>query len=188
VRRSIVLLVAAGLLAGCGPSDHSGHPSGPAGQSGRPTGPAGSSELPAVAVTSASWRDGAQLAPPIGCTPTDPGHSPAVSWSPGPGGTTSYAVTITDTDAGFLHWAVLGLPPTVHSLAAGASPGGQLPAGARELANSFGKAGYGGPCPPRGARHHYVLTVWAVRGDASTVAEVQRAAIASGTLTATYTH
>jgi hypothetical protein len=192
VRRPIVVLVAAGLLAGCGSSGNpSGGPSDPAGssgQSGQSSGPGGNAGPAALAVTSTSWRDGAQLAPPIGCTPSDSGHSPAVSWSAAPAGTTSYAVTIIDTDAGFLHWAVLGLPPTVHSLPAGASPGGQLPPGARELANSFGKAGYGGPCPPGGARHHYVLTVWAVRGDASTVAEVQHEAIASGTLTATYTH
>ena len=168
------MLAVAALLAGCGSSS-------------KHAGPSRTSNLPALTVRSATWPQGGALAPPIGCTAADPGHSPALSWTGAPDGTTSYAVTITDTDAGFLHWAVLGLAPSVTSLDAGASPGGHLPAGARELSNSFGKPGYGGPCPPAGSRHHYVLTVWAVKGDASTVADLGRLAVASGTLTATYT-
>jgi phosphatidylethanolamine-binding protein (PEBP) family uncharacterized protein len=39
---------------------------------------------------------------------------------------------------------------------------GQVPAGAKQTANSFGKQGYGGPCPPAGSTHRYVFTILAL--------------------------
>ncbi len=30
------------------------------------------------------------------------------------------------------------------------------------IRNDFGSLGYGGPCPPKGAPHHYVFTVYAL--------------------------
>lgn len=115
------------------------------------------------------------------------GTSPAVSWAAGPAGTTGYAVTIIDPDAhDFVHWALLDVPPSVTSLAAGISPGGALPAGAHELDNGFDKPGYGDPCPPPGSTHHYVLTVWAVGGHPGSIADLARDAVASGSVTVTY--
>ena len=55
----------------------------------------------------------------------------------------------------FTHWLVYGLPPGASSLAA-------VPAGPAEGVNDFGRRGYGGPCPPRGAAHHYHLVVLAL--------------------------
>lgn len=37
-----------------------------------------------------------------------------------------------------------------------------MPAGAAEGVNDFGRSGYGGPCPPRGAAHHYHFVVLAL--------------------------
>jgi len=37
-----------------------------------------------------------------------------------------------------------------------------LSAGALEGVNDFGRRGYGGPCPPRGAAHHYHFLVLAL--------------------------
>jgi phosphatidylethanolamine-binding protein (PEBP) family uncharacterized protein len=48
----------------------------------------------------------------------------------------------------FTHWLVYGIPPGISSLTA-------VPAGAGEGVNDFGRRAYGGPCPPRGAAHHY---------------------------------
>src|SRR5262249_62068796 len=53
------------------------------------------------------------------------------------------------------HGLVYGIPPPVPSLA-GAR------AGAAEGVNGFGGRGYGGPCPPRGAAHHYHFVVLAL--------------------------
>jgi Raf kinase inhibitor-like YbhB/YbcL family protein len=88
-----------------------------------------------------------------------------VRWSAGPARTTGYAITVIDPDAhDFVHWVPLDVPPSTTALPEGVSPGGAVPAGARELDNGCGKRVYGGPCPPSGSTHHYVLTVWAVGG------------------------
>jgi hypothetical protein len=41
-----------------------------------------------------------------------------------------------------------------------------MPAGALQMHNDYGLAGYGGPCPPKGDKpHHYHITVFAVDTD-----------------------
>lgn len=96
--------------------------------------------------------------------------SPALSWSGGPAGTRSFAVTMYDPDVragqGWWHWLVFNIPPSVHGLAAGAGSAGSkdLPAGAEQGRNDFGLSQYSGPCPPVGDHaHHYEITVYAVR-------------------------
>lgn len=74
----------------------------------------------------------------------------------------------------WVHWLVVNIPAGMQSLPAGGSTA-SMPAGARELRNSFGKTGYGGPQPPLGSGPHpYVVTLYAldavgvdVRDDAS---------------------
>ena len=87
----------------------------------------------------------------------------------------SYAVTIFDPDApghGWWHWAVAGIPATVTSLPADASASGFLQRiGASEARNDFGTDGYGGPCPPPGKPHRYVITVYALKGTDLRVAQ-----------------
>jgi Raf kinase inhibitor-like YbhB/YbcL family protein len=58
-----------------------------------------------------------------------------------------------------------------------------VPAGAREGENSFGKRGYGGPCPPEDDEpHRYLFVLYALRSplsvDAGASPEDVRAAIA----------
>lgn len=94
--------------------------------------------------------------------------SPALSWNRPPAGTHSFAVLMFDPDApggGWWHWAVFDIPPGVTSLPAGAGDPGKhlLPAGAIQVRSDFGSAGYGGPCPPPGAPHHYRMTLYALR-------------------------
>ncbi|MBV8151482.1 MAG: YbhB/YbcL family Raf kinase inhibitor-like protein [Candidatus Eremiobacteraeota bacterium] len=91
--------------------------------------------------------------------------SPQVSWTAGPPGTGSYAVTMFDTDAptgtGFWHWIVFNIPPSVTSLPLDA--GKNMVPGAIQGYNDGGAAGYRGPCPPVGdAPHHYFFTVSAL--------------------------
>lgn len=102
-------------------------------------------------------------------------------------GSADYAITVIDPDAhDFVHWVLLDLPPSTRSLAEGASPRGALPPGAQVLDNGFAKPGYGGPCPPHGSTHHYVLTVWAVKDHPASIAEIEHDAVVSGAVTATY--
>jgi Raf kinase inhibitor-like YbhB/YbcL family protein len=96
--------------------------------------------------------------------------SPALTWSGEPPGTQSFAVTIYDPDAragaGWWHWMVFNIPPSVHGLAAGAGSDGSrdLPVGAGQGRNDFGVSQYSGPCPPVGDHaHHYEITVYAVK-------------------------
>lgn len=100
-----------------------------------------------------------------GCTGGN--QSPALDWSNAPPGTAGYAVSIYDPDApgrGFWHWSVFGIPVTTHSLPLNASASGAVAAlGALQARNDFGDDGYGGPCPPPGRAHRYVISVHALR-------------------------
>jgi Raf kinase inhibitor-like YbhB/YbcL family protein len=95
--------------------------------------------------------------------------SPALAWKDAPKGTKSFAVTLYDPDAptgsGWWHWIVFNIPVAVTSFPADAGdPGkGLMPKGAVQSMTSYGKGGFGGACPPVGAKpHRYVLTVYAL--------------------------
>ena len=158
-----------------------------------PPSPSGPPET--VTITSPTLHEGQPMPAANACTDEDHlGKSPPIAWTKGPPGTVAYAVSMVDPDArNFVHWVVTGIPADVTSLPEGASPGGPLPDGARELKNDFDKSGYGGPCPPHGAAHHYIVQVWALRRsiptgppDAAFFQELVNAAAASGKLTVTF--
>ncbi|MCY0387128.1 YbhB/YbcL family Raf kinase inhibitor-like protein [Robbsia sp. Bb-Pol-6] len=94
-------------------------------------------------------------------------QSPAVSWRGAPPGTAGFAITLHDIDTpgrGWWHWAVVNIPASIRQLNANASASGALAAlGAVEARNDFDNDGYGGPCPPAGTVHRYVLTVYALK-------------------------
>jgi Raf kinase inhibitor-like YbhB/YbcL family protein len=87
--------------------------------------------------------------------------SPDLSWTAGPSGTQSYAVTCYDPDApttvGFSHWVLFDLAPTVTELAAGVQGEGTTGF------SDWGESRYGGMAPPAGDEaHHYRFTVYAL--------------------------
>ena len=101
-----------------------------------------------------------------GCTGNN--VSPRLIWTEPPAGTQSLAVTIFDPDAktdhgGWWHWLISDLPPETRELKAGAGAGSGLPSGAVQYANDFGQPAYGGPCPPIGENHGYVITLYALK-------------------------
>jgi Raf kinase inhibitor-like YbhB/YbcL family protein len=95
--------------------------------------------------------------------------SPALAWSGAPTGTKSYALLVHDPDAptgsGWWHWIVYNIPASTTSLPQGAGDPHKhlLPAGALQGRTDFGTAGYGGPCPPPGAAHHYHFALYALK-------------------------
>jgi Raf kinase inhibitor-like YbhB/YbcL family protein len=100
----------------------------------------------------------------FGCTGKN--VSPELSWTAGPEGTKSYALTMYDPDAptgsGWWHWTVFNIPAKVLKLEKGAGNKHKYGEGRTD----FGKPGYGGPCPPPGSgNHHYVFTVYALKVD-----------------------
>ncbi|WP_233344544.1 YbhB/YbcL family Raf kinase inhibitor-like protein [Burkholderia cepacia] len=94
--------------------------------------------------------------------------SPRISWSHLPHGTKSVVVTIHDPDAptgglGWMHWGVVNIRASEASIEKGASGDPKrMPAGAVETLTDFGAAKYGGPCPPQGESHRYIVTVSAL--------------------------
>jgi Raf kinase inhibitor-like YbhB/YbcL family protein len=94
--------------------------------------------------------------------------SPRISWSHLPFGTKSIVVTVHDPDAptsglGWTHWEVVNIPPSQTSIEKGASGNAKLlPSGAIETLTDFGDSRYGGPCPPEGESHRYVVTASAL--------------------------
>jgi Raf kinase inhibitor-like YbhB/YbcL family protein len=93
--------------------------------------------------------------------------SPPLAWTAVPEGTRSLVLIVDDPDAPdparpervWVHWLVYDIPPTVAFLPEGASTA--LPAGAQQGINDWGKAEYGGPCPPIG-RHRYFHRLYAL--------------------------
>ncbi|WP_202905659.1 YbhB/YbcL family Raf kinase inhibitor-like protein [Cypionkella psychrotolerans] len=120
-------------------------------------------------VTSADAADGAftdkNYADSFGCTGGN--LSPQIAWSGAPVATKSFVVTIYDPEAptgsGWWHWVVTNIPATANELPAGIGAGAQtLPTGAVQMNSDAGIPAYGGPCPPVGETHHYVITVTAL--------------------------
>jgi hypothetical protein len=87
--------------------------------------------------------------------------SPPLSWSGAPAGTRTFALVMDDPDAPrgtWVHWVVFDVPSVETGIHEGSPP-----PGAREGSNSWGRAGYGGPCPPSGS-HRYFFRLYAVDG------------------------
>lgn len=109
-------------------------------------------------LTSTAFQDGGAIPGRFSCDGED--VSPDLSWSGAPDGTMALVLTVIDPDArDFVHWLVYDVTGT---------PTGGLPAGIASSpdapaqgTNSFGKHGYGGPCPPSGT-HHYRFTLSAL--------------------------
>lgn len=92
-----------------------------------------------------------------------------LEWSGAPAETKSLALAIVDRHPianNWVHWLVVNIPQTTNVLAEGASRTNKMPAGAKELNNTFGSSGYGGPQPPRGSGpHDYEVTLYALNVD-----------------------
>lgn len=76
-----------------------------------------------------------------------------------PAGTTSLALIVDDPDAPmgtWVHWTVWNIPPDTHTISQRS-----VPRGAVEGLTSFGKPGWGGPCPPSGT-HRYFFKLYAL--------------------------
>jgi len=128
--------------------------------------------------------------------------SPELDWSGVPSNTKSFAVTILDLDApkpgGWSHWVIFNIPGDVFHLEAGAGTEGsrRAPIEALECVNDYGTRGYGGPCPPPGATHRYVVSLYALKVEklpanldaapAKAVKQIEANALGLARMTVTY--
>jgi Raf kinase inhibitor-like YbhB/YbcL family protein len=100
--------------------------------------------------------------------------SPPLSISGLPTGAKTLALVLEDPDAPngtWVHWTLWNLPTETSSL-----PEGSIPSSAVEGVTSFGKPGYGGPCPPDGT-HHYIFTLYALDTALSITSYTDRAGL-----------
>ena len=89
-------------------------------------------------------------------------------WAGAPAGTKSFALSIVDPHPvaqNWVHWFAINIPPSVNHVPEAAS-GKSMPAGCKELDNTYKTNGYGGPEPPPGSgAHPYVMTIYALSVD-----------------------
>ena len=112
---------------------------------------------------SPTFQEGAKIPKKYSCEGWD--FSPPLTWNEIPEKTESLALTMNDPDAPgsvFVHWVIFNLPSSSRELLEGVSPVPQLPSGALQGKNDFGKFGYGGPCPPPGSPHRYCFALYAL--------------------------
>ena len=107
-------------------------------------------------VRSSAFRDGQVI--PTSFTCDGANLAPPLAWSNPPEGTRSFALIMDDPDApkgAFTHWLLCDIPATTVVL--------REQVGGTALRNDFGRAGYGGPCPPPDhGPHRYFFTLYAV--------------------------
>ena len=128
------------------------------------TGSTGRSKGGAMAFTlnSGSFNNGQAIPREFTCDGSD--ASPALSWTGAPEGTKSFALIVDDPDAPsgiFTHWVIYDIPVDASKLPQGMAKSEEA-SGARQGRNSFGKIGYGGPCPPPGKPHRYFFKLFAL--------------------------
>lgn len=91
--------------------------------------------------------------------------SPALAWGDPPEGTQSFVLVVDDPDAPggtWIHWVVFNIPADVRALPEDMPAGMKFDDVAASFgANSWGRAEYGGPCPPSGT-HRYFFKLYAL--------------------------
>jgi Raf kinase inhibitor-like YbhB/YbcL family protein len=124
---------------------------------------AGGESMMKLSVESPAFGQGEMI--PVKYTCDGEGVSPPLKWSPGPAATESYVLIVDDPDApggSFTHWLAYNIPSGVTRLDEHVAALHLLGDGTMQGKNSYGRIGYGGPCPPQGRPHHYRFEVYAL--------------------------
>ena len=82
-----------------------------------------------------------------------------------PSNAKSLMIVIEDLNAPggvFIHWVLYDVPPNITELPQGIPAQYYVPGIGYQGINDFGSVGYGGPCPPPGPPHEYVVIVLAL--------------------------
>jgi Raf kinase inhibitor-like YbhB/YbcL family protein len=109
----------------------------------------------AFVISSPAFTEGTTIPKQFTCDGED--TPPPITLSNPPEGTRSFALIVADPDAPkgtFTHWLAYDIPADKTNLPV---------ASGKTLRNSFGREGYGGPCPPPGhGPHRYFFKVYAL--------------------------
>jgi hypothetical protein len=116
-----------------------------------------------LSLSSPALQEGEDIPTDYTCDGQD--MSPPLTWDEPPSETQSFALIMDDLDAPggvFTHWVLFNIPADSRELQEAVPAESQLSSGALQGKNSFGKTGYGGPCPPAGNPHQYQFTLYAL--------------------------
>ena len=117
---------------------------------------------PEFELSSPSISQGESIPVKYGCD--GEGISPELNWENAPEGTNSFALIFDDPDAPggiWVHWILYNIPGESEGLLEGASVDAEFEDGSLQGLNSWGRADYGGPCPP-GGTHRYIFKLYAL--------------------------
>jgi len=107
-------------------------------------------------IHSTAFRNGETIPSIYTCDGKD--ISPQIAWSNIPPGTKSLALICDDPDAPggtWVHWVIFNIPSSLNGLSENMPRTPMLPNDIIQSKNSWGRTGYGGPCPPRGVHRYY---------------------------------
>ena len=128
------------------------------------TDPLGMEESISIELTSSAFSNDQPIPPKHACTGDAATSlkdvSPPLSWGEPPAGTQSFALIMDDRDAPagtWDHWILFNIPASTRSLPESMPVNSGFPNGN----NSWGRTGYGSPCPPSGT-HRYFLKLYAL--------------------------
>lgn len=128
----------------------------------RPTAPAGKAAVAAIVVSSPAFSNGSTIPAQYTCDGAD--VSPPLRWSGVPSNARSLLIAMVDPDAPgglFIHWVLYNVSPNLTELPQGVPPAASTQFGLQAV-NDFGRVGYGGPCPPPGKPHRYIVVIYAL--------------------------
>jgi len=115
-----------------------------------------------LSITSTAFKQGERIPSKYTCDGS--GVSPVLELSDVPEATRSFAIIADDPDAPvgtWIHWVLYNVPGETRALPEAIPPDANLPDGSRQGKNSWGRPGYGGPCPP-GGTHRYFFRLYAL--------------------------
>jgi Raf kinase inhibitor-like YbhB/YbcL family protein len=116
----------------------------------------------ACKLTSTAFDEGDPIPKEFSCDGED--ISPPLQWTNPPEGTISFALIADDPDAPvgtWVHWVIYNIPADARSLPIAFPLDADFPDGSKNGENSWGRLGYGGPCPP-GGTHRYFFKLYAL--------------------------
>jgi len=128
-------------------------------------------------LSTTAFTPGGLIPLPYTCDGSD--FSPDLEWEDAPAGTRSFALIMDDPDAPrgtWVHWLIYNIPAPAFRLAAKLPREAEHPSGLKQGANSWGRIGYNGPCPPSGT-HRYFFRLHALDAELDLPGGADRAAL-----------
>jgi Raf kinase inhibitor-like YbhB/YbcL family protein len=116
-----------------------------------------------IKIKSSAFKEGEAIPSKYSCEGEN--VSPQLHWNEVSKEIKSYAIILDDPDApggDFVHWVIFNIPETMKELHENVTPSRNIPDEVMLGTNSFGRIGYGGPCPPSGKAHRYYFRLYAL--------------------------